>query len=113
MDGVLPRLVIGHRTFDAEVAAVVIGDDEVKRLGRFGVGHAPAIPLSFPMIKDVIMRKAAAAGGVVTLKIKWRGFLKIIWRRQRHAGGSRLTGHLLHDMLCGIKAAGTTDWDKL
>jgi hypothetical protein len=44
------------------------------------------------MIKDVIMREDSGTGaGVtsVTLKIKWGGFLKIIWRCERRASTGR------------------------
>jgi hypothetical protein len=43
--GALPWAVIGHRTFDAKMPPIEIGDDEEKRLGRIwgevGV-HAPS-----------------------------------------------------------------------
>jgi hypothetical protein len=32
-----PRAVIGHRTFDAKVSSIKVGDDEEKRLGRIRV----------------------------------------------------------------------------
>ena len=38
--GCLPRPVVGHRAFDGEHAAVVVGDDEVERLAvRVVSGH--------------------------------------------------------------------------
>jgi hypothetical protein len=43
--GALPWAVIGHRTFDAKVTPIEIGDDEEKRRGRIRgeVGlHAPS-----------------------------------------------------------------------
>ena len=39
--GFVPGPVVGHRAFDGEHAAVVVGDDEVERLGGIGVGHGP------------------------------------------------------------------------
>jgi hypothetical protein len=43
--GTFPRAVIGHRTFDAKMPPVEVGDDQEKRRGRirveFGL-HAPS-----------------------------------------------------------------------
>ena len=37
LGGSFPGPVVGHRAFDREDAAVVVGDDQEERLGRVGV----------------------------------------------------------------------------
>ena len=37
LGGGFPGPIVGHRTFDREDAAVVVGDDQEERLGRVGV----------------------------------------------------------------------------
>jgi hypothetical protein len=39
-----PRAIVGHRAFDGEHAAVVVGDDQVEWLGRIRIGHGDAMP---------------------------------------------------------------------
>ena len=67
--GALPWAVIGHRTFDAEVTPVEVGDDQEKRAGGFGlnsVSMPPLLPRNLRLIKDVIrlnMRAKSLANG--------------------------------------------------
>jgi hypothetical protein len=37
--GILPGLVVGHRTFNGKEPLIVVGDDEEKRCGRVGRGR--------------------------------------------------------------------------
>jgi hypothetical protein len=58
----VPWAVIGHRTFDAKAFRLRVGDDQEKRLGRFGsnsVSMPPLLTRIFPMINDVELNRFA------------------------------------------------------
>jgi hypothetical protein len=75
--------------FDREEAQVVVGDDQVERLGRRGVGHAPSYGRNpgpgigwhsrCNLLSRIKPRQGGAAPAI--LKVNWRSPLKIIWRK--------------------------------
>ena len=50
--GFVPGPVVGHRAFDGEHAAVVVGDDEVEWLGGIGLGHGRILILIRSVDRD-------------------------------------------------------------
>jgi hypothetical protein len=52
--GGFPGVIVGHRAFDGEHAAIVVGDDQVEWLGRIRSGHplSNQMPRRGPAFRD-------------------------------------------------------------
>jgi hypothetical protein len=88
--GALPWAVVRHRTFDAKVSSIEVGDDQEKRRGRIRgeVGlHAPSPTTNIEPDKGryQAQHERQAGQGCVISKIMWRALLNAIWRKSATA----------------------------